>query len=115
MKPYERIAVEFAQALLEERWADARSLLNPKLQKKLTAAGVKKRFHEMFGGYADGPAKRVRFDPEFSMEDWPTKKEGDIGWAYVSVEGDDFVEAVTLVVSKVGPTLCIREIEWGRP
>ena len=49
------------------------------------------------------------------MEDWPAKKEGDIGWAYVGIEGEDFVEAVTLVVRDATPGLAIREIEWRRP
>jgi hypothetical protein len=35
--------------------------------------------------------------------------------AYVSIIGDDFVEAVAVVVSDVEGELLIRRIEWGRP
>jgi hypothetical protein len=42
-------------------------------------------------------------------------RRGDIGWAYVSIEGDDFVEAVRVVVSALGGKPLIREVEWGRP
>ena len=115
MKAYEKLAVDFATALVEERWDDARKLLTPALQKKYAASALKSQLHEMFSGYAEGPVKRIHFDPEFSMEDWPAKKKGDIGWAYVSVEGDDFVEAVTLTICKSASELTIREIEWGRP
>jgi hypothetical protein len=49
------------------------------------------------------------------LEEWPGKRSGDIGWAYVSIEGDDFVEAVSVVVSAVGDKHLIREVQWGRP
>jgi hypothetical protein len=65
--------------------------------------------------YTDGPATRVRFDPESVMEDWPGKKKRDVGWAYVGVLGDSFVEAVTVVVAEDEFGLSISEIEWGRP
>jgi hypothetical protein len=49
------------------------------------------------------------------MEEWPRKRPGDIGWVYVGIEGDDFIEAVTVVVADVDGALLIREVEWGRP
>lgn len=68
----------------------------------------------MYEGYADGPATSVHLDPEFSMEEWPGKQLGDVGWVYVSIQGEGFVEAVTVIVSAVDVTLTIRNIEWGR-
>ena len=49
------------------------------------------------------------------MTNWPDKRPGDVGWAYVSIVGDDFVEAVAVIIVEVGGELLIREIEWGRP
>lgn len=51
MKPYEKLAVDFATALVESRYGDARRLLSPSLQKRFTAAKLKKQLHEMFSGY----------------------------------------------------------------
>jgi hypothetical protein len=115
MKPYEAIAVEFATALVQERWHDAHRLLNDSLRKQYSPESLQEHLSGMFNLYAEGPARRVYFDPQFSMEQWPAKQAGDVGWAYVSVEGDDFVEAVTVIVSQTGSGLAIRDIEWGRP
>jgi hypothetical protein len=38
-----------------------------------------------------------------------------MGWAYVGIEGDDFIEAIAVVVATISGELLIREIEWGRP
>jgi hypothetical protein len=115
VKPYETIAVEFAASLVEERWDDAHRVLTPSLRKQYSPERLKECLSRMYNGYAAGPAKRVFFDPEFSMEEWPAKQERDVGWAYVSVEGDDFLEAVTVVVAQDDSRLLIRDIEWGRP
>ena len=46
------------------------------------------------------------------LEDWAMKEPDDVGWAYVSIAGDGYGEAVTVVVDR---HLQIRELEWGRP
>jgi hypothetical protein len=114
MQPYENIAVEFAEALVSKRWEDARAFLDPQLQKNLPNEGLQKQYEDMFR-YGEGPALQVHFDPQFSMQQWPDKKEGDVGWVYVSLIGDGCVEAVTVVVSEHESRLKIRSIEWGRP
>ena len=114
MKPYEKLAVDFCTALVEERWQDAHRFLSRSLQDEITPAGLQEQYRGMFR-YAEGPATKVHFSSEFSMEDWPAKNDGDVGWAYVGVEGDGFVEAVTVIVSEEESGLSIRSIEWGRP
>jgi hypothetical protein len=69
----------------------------------------------MFEGYSDGKPQRIHFDEEFANEDWPGKLPGDLGYAYVGIEGEDFVEAVTVTVANVEGKHLIRDIEWGRP
>lgn len=49
------------------------------------------------------------------MDNWPAKQPGDVGWAYVSIFGENFVEAVAVTVAKYEGSLLIREVEWGRP
>jgi hypothetical protein len=65
--------------------------------------------------YADGDPSRSQFVPEGSLETWPRRQPGDLGWAYVSIEGDDFNEAVYVLVSDVEGVPLIGEISWGRP
>lgn len=115
MKPYEATAVNFAQALADARWEDARSMLDAELQNDFPVQKLASTFEAMYRGYAEGPVTSVHFDPEFSMENWPAKQSGDVGWVYVSVLGNGFVEAVTVVVANSSGRLAIREIEWGRP
>jgi hypothetical protein len=65
---------------------------------------------------AEGEPHTVHFDPQFAQtESWPAKLPGDLGRVYVGIEGDDFVEAVTVIVAEVNGKLLIRDIEWGRP
>jgi len=115
MTPYASTAVAFASALVDADFDRAHSLLTPGLRADLTPADLRDRLHQMFSGYADGAPVRFHFDEEFCLEEWPDKQTGDVGWAYVSVEGEDFVEAVSVVVASVDGALLIRNIEWGRP
>lgn len=115
VKPHARIAIEFASALVDKDFARAEKLLCPELRQELMEDGLRTRFHRMFRGYSEGEPRSIHFDEEFQMEEWPGKQPGDVGWAYVSIEGDDFVEAVTVVVASFGGRYLIREIEWGRP
>ena len=50
-----------------------------------------------------------------TMEDWPDRKPSDVGWAYVSVGGDAYSEAVTVVVTLEDDALKVRTVEFGRP
>ena len=115
MKAYEQVAVNFATALVERRWVNALQLLTRSMRREYSAGELEENLDSMYSGYADGPATKVIFDPEVSWEDWPAKQKDDAGMAYVSVVGDDFNEAVTVIVSQIGPDLLIREIIWGRP
>ena len=51
----------------------------------------------------------------FDLDEWPKTLPHDVGWSYVSIEGDDFVEGVSVIVADVGGELLIRDVEWGRP
>ena len=50
-----------------------------------------------------------------TMEDWPGRKPSDVGRAYVSVGGDAYSEAVTVVVTLEEKALRVRTVEFGRP
>jgi hypothetical protein len=113
---YQELAVAFASALVEGDFARAKEMLGPPLSETTSAADLQVRFDQMYLGYAeDDRPKQISFDPQFSGEEWPAKQEGDVGWAYVAVLGDECVEAVTLTIAKAGEKLLIRDVEWGRP
>jgi len=108
------IAVAFASALVSGEFERAHRLLAPGLRSEFPAYRLRDELNAMFEGYAEGPATRISYD-NASLEEWPDKQVGDVGWAYVSILGDDFVEGVAVVVAHVGSAPLIRSIEWGRP
>lgn len=115
MKAYEQVAVDFAQALLDSRNEDAHAMLVSKLAEAFTPLALGERFRRIWSGYSDEDARSLQFDEEFSLDDWRGKMEMDVGWTYVGILGDEFVEAVSVVVCDSDGTLKIREVEWGRP
>ena len=82
------------------------------MQQELTAADLGERFEAMVE-YGGSPARVDGFTQ--TLESWPDKKQDDVGWVYVSISGDDFGEAVTVVVSADNSGMSISSIEWGRP
>ena len=116
MRSYTDIARDFAQALVDAHYDDAASMLAPALRRRYTPTEFARHVRAMYEGYApDETPAAVHVDEEFSSTAWPTKLPGDIGYAYVGILGEDFVEAVTVIVSSVEGAILIRDIEWGRP
>lgn len=115
MKAYEQVAIDFAQALVEARWEHARGYLTEELQARWPEHELAKTFRAMYEGYAEAPATSTLFDQELSMDEWSAKEAADVGWVYIGVLGDDFVEAVTVVVTSSQNRLAIQDIKWGRP
>jgi hypothetical protein len=113
-KPYEQVAVDFATALVAGQFARASEMLTPALRREMTPHMLQEALNGMCA-YSPGKPKRIHFDPQHSMENWPDKQPDDVGLTYVSISGDDFNEAVTVIVANVGGRHLIREIEWGRP
>ena len=60
-----------------------------------------------------GPAAVV--EAGHTMTDWPGKEAADAGWVYVSIGGDVYSEAITVVVASEDGTLKVRDVEFGRP
>lgn len=115
MKPYAEIAVAFASALVNGEWVAAHALLASNLRWDLSPSMLGELYFGMFRGYTDGVPTSIHFDEQFTMEDWPGKQAGDAGWAYVSICGKNFVEAVAVIVTNRDGPLLIRSVEWGRP
>ena len=50
-----------------------------------------------------------------TMNNWHGKESSDLGWIYVSLGGDVYSEAVTVIITREEGDLKIREVEFGRP
>ena len=107
-----KVALTFARALVEGRYADAHAMLTPELAAEQTAGELGAVYEDMIS-IGDGPPEVV--EGVTTLDEWPDKEPGDIGWAYVAIYGDGFSEAVAVVVTEHEGQPAIRYIEWGRP
>ena len=105
-------ALAFAHALTDGDFAAAHNQLSASLKSSLSAEKLEKNYEEMIGVY-DSPPSLV--DLTTTMDVWPGKQENDIGWAYVTIAGKDWAEAVTVVIASENGSLVVRSLEWGRP
>lgn len=108
----EKFAESFADAVTQGRYGDARGMLAGELKKKWSEKRLKSTFLRMIGD-TEGAVQSI--DMVETLEEWPGKRTGDVGWLYVSLTGEDFSEAITVVVARDAGVLQIRELEWGRP
>ena len=90
-------------------------MLAPKLRGEVLPSTLRDEYFAMFRGYSDEQPTSIWYDEELWLDEWPAKEPDDVGMAYVGVQGDDIVEAVTVTVAKFDGELLVREIEWGRP
>ncbi len=100
---------------MEGDFERANSLLAPDLRDIMTPEQLRLDYEGMISFYSNPGSAHVVFDPQFTLSYWPGRQPGDVGWAYVSIVGDDFVEAVSVIIAEYDQELLIREIEWGRP
>ena len=110
--PQGQVGLIFAQALAAGEFPRAHGLLSAKLRTQIAARELEAKFKEMIA-YGDGPVTLVQVTNV--LDNWPAKLPGDLGWAYVALAGDSYSEAVTVVVTREGDRLVVRDIEWGRP
>ena len=109
-----RLAEQFGRHIADADYDAAHSLLTKTARQKYTVESFKQSFEQMTA-YEPGPIQRVQVDPEFVLEDWPAKMADDIASVYVGLLGEEYVEAVTLVVSREDGDVRVRDVEWGRP
>jgi len=109
-----RVAQDFAQRVADADYAAAHNFLTKTAKQTYSPEGFQRSFERMTA-YEPGPIRKVDIDPEFTLEDWPAKQPDDVAFVYVGLFGDDYVEAVSLTVSREDGELRIREVEWGRP
>lgn len=118
LPPFTRVALDFAQALVDADYDHAFSLLTPELQQRLTPAGLREQLYAMFIEYEpEDQPREIHVDEEQPalLTQWPAKQPDDLGWLYVGITGENFVEGIAVTVTMRDGRELIRAIEWGRP
>jgi hypothetical protein len=106
------VGVRFASALARRDYAAAYALTSTEYQRATTIEQMRIAFETIVptDWKTVGPIQRG-----LTMTSWPDKGPHDVGWAYVSIGGDIYSEAVIVVVARERDSLKIRTVEWGRP
>ncbi|WP_343880928.1 hypothetical protein [Rhodanobacter caeni] len=109
---YQQIALEFTKSLAAREYQKAYAMTSQEYRKRTTAEQLRTAFENIvptdWGQI--GP-----IDVGQTMSSWPGKRPDDVGWAYVSIGGDVYSEAITVVVASEGGESKIGEVEFGRP
>src|SRR6266404_6252409 len=111
MSPNVQLAQRFGDLIAREDYESAHELLTKQAQGLHTAQEMRSRSEGM-RRYAPGPFRNFLVMEEFMLEDWPAKQDGDVASIYISLEGDNFCEAVSVIVAQEDGDLRIRDLEW---
>ncbi len=111
-RDYERVALAFSRALAQRDYPGAYALTSKQYQAGTSMEVMQAAFEAVVPRDWEtvGPV-----ETGMTLETWPGKEPNDVGWAYVSIGGDVYSEAVTIVVTLEGGALKVRAVEFGRP
>lgn len=109
---YRQVALQFTQALAAREYPTAYGMTSQEYRKKNSMEQLRTAFERIVP--ADwGDMGRIEVGQ--TMVTWPGKQPSDLGRAYVSIGGNVYSEAVTVVVTSEKGEAKVREVEFGRP
>jgi len=109
---YASVGVAFAKALASRDYTSAYAMTSSEYQRGTTLAEMRAAFEAIVptDWPTVGPVELGN-----TMDTWPDKQASDVGRAYISIGGDVYSEAVTVVVVLEADTMKVRTVEFGRP
>jgi len=109
---YTAVALNFATALTARDYAAAYEMTSREYQQRVPLETMQDSFEALVPAEF-GPVTSVEVG--LTMDSWPDKQPADAGWVYVSIGGDVYSEALTIVVTLDDGSLKVRDVEFGRP
>jgi hypothetical protein len=113
---YKQVAFAFTKHLIERQYAKAYAMTTKEYRGRMGIEQLQCQFEKIvpldwgpFWG-PDGP-----IEVGHTMTDWPGKQPHDLGWIYVSIGGEGYSEAVTVIVASEDNAAKVRDVEFGRP
>lgn len=109
---YKKFALEFTKALAARDYNKAYAMTSKEYQKRIALNELKVNFETIIlSDWGDiGPIEIGE-----TMMNWSGKQTSDLGWVYISIGGDVYSEAITVIVTAEDKRPKIREVEFGRP
>jgi hypothetical protein len=110
------LAQRFGNYLTQADYDTAYTLLAPELQQQYSPQTLRQTVEEMIS-YGSSPINTAIVMVDCLLTEWqyPPMETNDVVWLYVSLEGEDYLEAVSVIVHHREGILAIRWLEWGRP
>lgn len=107
-----QVALEFARSLAAREYPKAYAMMSHGYRQERTVDELQIGFEAIVprAWGAIGPIEVGQ-----TMTSWPGKQPDDVGWAYVSIGGEAYSEAVIVIVTSENGEARIREVEFGRP
>ena len=105
-------ALAFAQALAARDFGKAHGMMTAETRKLVSPEALRKEFERIIPKEF-GPVGPIEVGQ--TLAQWPGKRPSDVGWAYVSLGGKVYSEAVIVVVALESGAPKIREAAFGRP
>jgi len=109
---YKEVALAFTKALAARDYDAAYALTSRNYRESTNLKAMQAAFEEIVP-FDWGTVGSI--EPVQTMDVWPGREPSDAGWVYVSIGGDVYSEAVTLVVTLEEGELRVRTVEFGRP
>ena len=109
---YQQIALEFAKLLAKREYPKAYEMMSRGYRERTTAEQLRASFETIV---PDDWGSTGPIEVGQTMTRWPGKQAADLGWVYVSIGGDVYSEAITVVVTSESGIARIRDVEFGRP
>ena len=106
------IAFDFTKALAARDYSKAYAMTSQEYRKKNSVDHLRALFEAIVPSDW-GPIGLIQVGETMTI--WPKKQSSDLGWAYVSIGGNMYSEAVTVIVTLDNGEQKIREVEFGRP
>lgn len=116
-----KIALKFANALVEHRFDDAHALLSRALRDEYPPAVLRENYENMiaYGGNPPSSVELVHDEEDYFNDDL-----SQVGWSYVAIcgpfaeprlKGGYWSEAVAVTVIHEQGVKVVNEITWKRP
>lgn len=109
---YRQVAIEFTRLLAAREYAKAHAMTSQEYRTRASVDQLRTDFENIVPPDW-GPMGPIEVGQ--TMTSWPGKHPADLGWAYVSIGGNVYSEALVVVVVSENGEARVREVEFGRP
>ena len=109
---YNETAIQFAKLLARRNYSGAYEMTTKEYRQRNSLEQMQEHFETIIP-LDWGVINPIEIGE--TMNDWYGKKNADSGRVYVSLGGDVYSEAVTVIIAEEEGAFKVREVEFGRP